>query len=319
MMITHTQSTFLLLALACADLLINYTVYEKKVFPWFKDRWLMYTIPFLLYAGWIWLHMRHTGWAIESPNYTDTDHLKGWKTYVKSLVLIVWRLLDFGMAPVYLVLVVGVWKKMVDKTLFRTWITMLLVNAVVMAIFLEHTIGHRYFLPFGMLAVVLAVSYLQQLDASRRIILFVLLWFSLFAGNYLYYPGKTLGDGTLAYRNYFKLEEQIRKDFGDSIHFFSHAPVANEPALKYLTDEGFSIGRIRSDSLSGYPAVLQSNVCAEFTASQKKELSNWYGKSYENGAVYVNVFLNPRYYQKPENWQLRKPSAIETWVEAVKE
>jgi hypothetical protein len=78
--------------------------------------------------------------------------------------------------------------------------------------------------------------------------------------------------------------------------------------------------RINDTPLDSLPAIIQSNVNAEFSGSDKRFLrEHFYGTSYESGAVYINVFLNPRYYSKPVGWQLRKPGIAEEWMGRLKE
>src|SRR5690606_25692636 len=109
--------------------------------------------------------------------------------------------------------------------------------------------------------------------------------------NFLYYPGKTIGDATLAYRNYFGLEKNIRQDFGDTMHFYSLGPVAKTAETKWLHPDGLNVSAITSSHIDHLPAILQSNVIAVFPPEMQDQLEkNWYGKSYEKGAVYVNVF-----------------------------
>jgi hypothetical protein len=70
--------------------------------------------------------------------------------------------------------------------------------------------------------------------------------------------------------------------------------------------------------LDTLPVVIQSNVNAEFTVEDKKLLATWYGTSFEQGAVYINVFTNPKYNGKPQGWKVRKPSMMEQWMMDVK-
>ena len=80
----------------------------------------------------------------------------------------------------------------------------------------------------------------------------------------------------------------------------------------YLNDEGLKTERINGQNLDSIPAIIQSNLNAEFSESDKQYLAqHFYGKSYTKGSVYVNVFLNPKFYKKPEGWKLRVPSGFE--------
>ncbi|MES2558472.1 MAG: hypothetical protein V4590_01940 [Bacteroidota bacterium] len=318
MMLVHLQAAYFLLALAAADCWITIRQDKQTIGYWIKIIWLKYTLPFAVFMVWLWMHYQHTGWLLHSPNYSDSASVKGVGSFVKSLVLIAWRLVDYGMLPVHCITAIALFRKKVNNKLAAVFCILLLVTSVIMAFTLEHTIGHRYFLVFQLLSIGIAVSYLAQLKSASFIISICLVLIGLVAGNFLSYPGKTLGDATLAYRSYFAIEKQLEQEHGN-MEMYSYAPIANPPRSKWLTEGGLPISRIVADSLNSYPVILQSNVNAEFASEQRMYLEkNWYGKSYERGAVYVNIFLNPKYYQKPEGWVLRKPSWIEQQVTDVK-
>lgn len=320
MCITHLQAAFLLLSLFALDLYGNVWVLKKvSLAQWIKQRFIIYSIPFLLFAGWLLLHYRHTGWLLVSPYYGDVEELNDAGAYIKALLLMVWRMIDYGMLPFYLVLGWLFFTVKQSRSNTIQWLVLVIPCCIGMAVFLENTIGHRYFMAFGMLAIILTVQALQYIAAPKRNLVTGILACSLLAGNFLYYPGKNLGDATLAYRSYFALEGQLKKDFGASYTFYGHAPVANLSQLMYLDDSGLKVARINETPFDSLPAILQSNVNAEFTAEQKKYLAeHWYGTSYEKGAVYVNVFLNPKYYAAPQGWKLREPSAMEKVMEELK-
>lgn len=319
MMLTHLQAAYFLTALVVADCWIGVGINNQTFIQWIRASWLKYLFPAGVFLAWLVLHYLHTGWVLHSPNYSDAQSLKGPVTFLKGLALISWRLVDYGMLPVYCVTAVALWRNKTDRKLKIVFGVMLMVTSLIMAITLEHTIGHRYFLVFQLLCISIAVGYLAQFPPKYFAAGVGLLLMSLVAGNFLYYPGKTLGDATLAYRNYFKIEQHIREEASKGDSIFSYAPIANPSRSRYLTEEGLLLLRITSDSLNTYPVILQSNVNAEFTTEQRKYLeTNWYGKSYEEGAVYVNIFLNPSSYQKPEGWTLREPSWLEQQINALK-
>jgi hypothetical protein len=321
MCITHLQSTFLLLSLCSLDLYM-YVPGQKhySLFQWIRKRLVVYGVPFLLFTGWLYIHYRHTGWLFVSPHYSDKQELNGLADYIKAILLMVWRLIDYGMLPFYLVLA---WAFMMYKQSRHNTLQLvvaILSCCIAMAVFLVETIGHRYFMPFAMMAIIIALQALQYLDEQRRNILYGILAVSLLAGNFLVYPGKDIGDATLAYRGYFPIEKQLRTDFDTSYHLYSHAPVANPSHIMFLDDHGRKIERIDETPFDSLPVIVQSNVSAEFTYEQKKQLAEtWYGTSYECGGVYVNVFLNPRYYDHaPAGWKLREPGAAEQHMEKLK-
>lgn len=318
MMLSHMQAPFFLLALAATDFILN--INEQKFIDWIKQRFVFYAIPFLVLLSWLTLHYVHTGWLFLSPNYSDADSLNGISQFVKSLLIMAWRLIDFGMLPFYLVFVFLFFKKIGNRKLHIAWLSLSLIICVSMAIFLSKTIGHRYFLALGMLMIILVMNGIQYFETRKKNLLYVVLFCSLVAGNFLYYPGKNLGDGTLAYRSYFSIYDNIKNDFNDTTVFYSYTPIAVSSQFTYLNNYGLKFERINGRVLSDLPVVLQSNLNAEFSEDDKKYLkNNFYGKSYESHSVYVNVFLNPKFYAKPEGWKLRETSAFENWMINLKQ
>jgi len=318
MMLTHLQSSFFLLALAISHFTIDVFLHKQQIAIWVRKYFLMYGIPFLFFTAWLVTHYFHTGWLFHSPNYADADDLNGIAVFLKSVAIIGWRLVDYGMLPIHLITAIAIWKNKTDKNLATLLVISVSITALLFAIFLENTIGHRYFLAFQLLSVITAVQYVSSLPLIKGNLLYVALLASLVLGNFLVYPGKNLGDATLAYRQYFAIENRLEFALKGS-ELYSYAPIANAPIAKYLHNDHICIERMLDDSFSKYPVVLQSNVNAEFTLKQKFFLrENWVGKSYENGPVYVNVFYNPAFYPNIKHSEIRQPTGIEKWMEQLK-
>jgi hypothetical protein len=314
MCITHLQSAFLLLSLSCFDLLQSIT--NRTTFSlgkWVTQRLWVYAIPFGVFVCWLFLHKQHTGWLLVSPQYNDANELNGMKEYIRAVALMCWRLVDYGMLPFYLILVWVVWQQRQSRITLLHLLSLIVPCCLSMAIFLNHTIGHRYFMAFGMLVIIYSVYLTRYLQVMGRVLIYGSLAISLIAGNFLHYPGKTLGDATLAYRSFFPLLERARATVSSQI--YSHAPIANDDSLTYLRATNHApIIRLNDAMLDTLPFVVQSNVNAEFTDEDKRLLATWYGNSLEEGAVYVNVFANPKFVKAPIGWKLRQPSKVEQWM-----
>ncbi|TAE80081.1 MAG: hypothetical protein EAY81_10720, partial [Bacteroidetes bacterium] len=173
--------------------------------------------------------------------------------------------------------------------------------------------GHRYFLAFNAFAIVLLLHVTSLFTSNKQKTTILLVTLStLLAGNFLYYPGKNLGDATIAYREYFAAIALLKNDVDKTTPLYSHAPIANPSFLTNLQQIQPEINRINDSDLDALPAIVQSNVNAEFSVAQQRYLTQkWYGKTYGDGIVYVNLFLNPKFHTKPTNWHLREPSAVE--------
>ena len=206
----------------------------------------------------------------------------------------------------------------IPKRYVQLWFLLAGVFITLLLLLLHDSFGHRYFLGISILAIIGAGMALDKLSLSKRMIAMVVVSVSLIAGNWLYYPGKNLGDGTLAYRDYFVLEKQVKQDLGNQ-PVYSYAPIANDSKLTRLDTAGLNWQRITDQPFDSLPIVIQSNVNAEFSEADKQWLStHFYGKSYEAGVVYVSVFLNPAFYAKPDGYRLRKPSQFEEWIIRLK-
>jgi hypothetical protein len=315
MELTHLQANFFLLAFG---IIYCYQVFKNKetIAQFFKNGLLLFLPAVAVLGIWLYVHQQHFGWAFLSPNYTEHNDIKGIKQFVQSVFLIIWRLVDNGMLTVYGLLIYLFFKQKLNKELFIFSAIILIINSLCMAVFLYNTIGHRYFMISQFLFIILLIeaSNKKQLKWIASLVLV-----SLGIGNVMYYPGKVIADTNLRYRNFFKLEQQVKSNF-DSITFYSYAPISSSADIRYLDiDKGLKISSLNDLNLDTIPALLQSNVNAEFTKPQRDFLyNNWYGNSYENGAVYVNVFLNPKYYSKPSWFKLRQPSYFEQKLQELK-
>ncbi|MFN5884306.1 MAG: hypothetical protein ACK445_03110 [Bacteroidota bacterium] len=319
MMCLHTQSVFFLIGFFIAFVIEKLIIQKQELKVLVKQSLPLFALPALVYIAWLLLHMQHSGWAVQSPNYSDAKEVNLSTTFFKSFLISCWRLLDYGMLPVYMLLLcLWLFRKKPYQPAFFYFSVLLLVNMVCISLFLKNTIGHRYFLVLHMIAFLLLSFQLQTLVRKWKYAIIVLCLFAILAGNFLYYPGKTLGDATLAYRSYFELEKTVSHDLVDTVPVYSYAPVANEPEMKSLNSDALRIQRITQAQLDNYPAVLVSNVNAEFTSQQLAVLQTWPGNSYEQGVVHITVYYNPRYFNARPEWKLRTESPAEVWMKEMK-
>jgi hypothetical protein len=317
MCLVHLQSAFMLLSLAMFDVYRTAKTMDQ-VGAWIRNRWWVYAVPFVYLMSWLWIHHQHTGWYAVSPQYTDHQELNGWREGIKALLLIGWRLVDYGLLPLYGILIWIAATRKHERSFLLQWMVLLLPCCLLMAIWLSHTIGHRYFMVYALLAMILAVYYALSFKPMVFKTVYLLLILCLGASNYLVYPGKNLGDATLAYRGFFKIEQQLHDSLGNTA-LYSYAPIANSRMLRHLAFKGIVTERITdSVNLDSVPIVLQSNINSEFTDSQKTYLlEHFTGRTLQSGAVYVNVFYNPVYYPDVKT-NLRKPSPVELWMQGLK-
>jgi hypothetical protein len=188
-----------------------------------------------------------------------------------------------------------------------------------MAVFMSKSIAHRYFLPFHIpMLVVLVQGWSQWTYRYKNMVLALVAAIGV-SGNFWVYPGKCIGDGTLAYRSYFTIARQVAQQFPADT-FYTYAPLAANTRFTTLNQSPYPhTAELYSQSLANVPAVLQSNCNCEFTREQLDSLQQWKGLSFEQGAVYANVLFNPTG-SKPidPTWKMRQPTGVELWMENVK-
>jgi hypothetical protein len=319
MVCTHLQGTFFVAALFCTLLWHRYSQQQLQYF--IRSELSLFLLPAAIFSLWLFMHQQHTGWWLKSPHYADTHTAKSITTFFKSQLLIIWRILDYGMFAIHIFAIWAIIKGQAHKLLSKLYISFWVVNALLMGVFLQNTIGHRYFFAQHILGIVIATAYLISLKQPIQWRVFGLILACVISGNFWVYPGKTIGDATLAYRNYFKIEQQLLSEYTDSISFYSYTPIGNPPSHKYLQNIGLATARIpEAENVNHLSAIIQSNLNAEFTDSLIIYLqNNWYGKTYSQGAIYANVYLNPAFFDvSPANSQLRQPSWIELRIHKIK-
>lgn len=327
MVLVHLQGAFLLLFLAANDAV--FFAFEKgfkSVLKWAAKNWWVYTLPFLVLVGWAVAHQNQFGWAISSPNYLrETPTLKG---IAYNFAIAFWRIIDFGyllpLAAVLLYLLKNR-KKLYPtdsfiKLLISYSLLLLLVGGGICILFAYPPI-HRYFLPSTVVLILLFAAALQNMRPLNKKIWAVVASVVLVAGNFMYYPGKCIGDANIAYAPIYNLEQQIANDFDDSITFYTYAPLSYPSAIRYLdSTKGLRLKGLYNTSIDSVAFVLQSNMNCEFSFNGLEQLKGWHGTSYEQGGVYITIYANPAYIAaKPKGWQTRQPSSAEIWLLNLKQ
>lgn len=319
MVCVHLQGTFFVLANACAVVWMNRNTDELIQIG--KKYLLAFLLPLLLFLFWLLLHKAHTGWYVQSPQYSDLEKNTSLTGTLVNTLRIIWRLADYGMLPVHILAVTAILRKYAHRPLAVLYVSYMVINAVIMLAVLHNTIAHRYFFVIHAPAIILAYQYISSMSPKRQTTLSLVVIVALLSGNFLYYPGKTIGDATLAYRNYFELEKNIVNDLAGEYTLHSLAPIGNTTRSKYLDDRYVDIQRLDLARLKDAEVVLQSNINAEFDQETISYLQNkWYGTTYASGSVYVNVYLNPKKAKVvPVSWAVREPDTIEKQIIRLKE
>lgn len=308
--LTHLQAAFLFLSVGLAELYISLAINKQNLFLGIKQNFVRYIIPLIALSAWLIVHYNHTGWWVVAPQYaTHRAPAVHFSTFALALGTSLWRLADFATPALWLAVFIALQKKIAPReTGVFTFVTAGTL-AVGIAYFAGASIAHRYFLPPLVWACVAAAPVLSSRPFWAASLLVFLL-----GSSAAYYPGKCIGDATLAYRNYFSIEKEIAKDFaGDTL--YSYAPHANLSRYTYLTETPpFYVARLYESNLDTVPYVLETNCACDFSAQEKERLAkNFKGVSYESGGVFANIYTKNR--PLPANKTLRKKGKFETILE----
>lgn len=326
MMLVHLQGAYLLLFIFITDLAYTYLNKGFRYYPaWIKARWWVYGLPFAVFVLWGWAHYNHAGWAFSSPNYLrESPGLKG---ILYNFAIAFWRIADFGYVFLLAVLVIHFVRK--GKLYFGSketqalvaWLLMVAIVGGGICISFAYPPIHRYFLGASVLLVVLFGGIVQQKKGYSKMVITALAGIFLVVGNFMYYPGKCIGDANIAYLPVYQLEKEIQKDFPPGTEFYTYAPLSYPASVRYLDSaKGVRMKELYYVSPDSVTYILQSNMNCEFSAEELEKLEGWHGTSYEMGGIYVNIYANPaRVLQKPKGWHLRQPSAIERRLLKLKE
>lgn len=322
MMLCHLEAVFLLAALAIIHLYREESFQSREKFlNGLKRHFFHYAIPFLVLCCWLGLHYLHAGWVITAPAYAAHREISGMKDFLVHIGLSAWRIADYGYLVFFIpVLAAFSRRKATPPDYLLLLLTVVLVTGI--SLFFSNSPAHRYFFPVYMLAIIVFSGYVYRL-ATRKNAWLAVAFAAIVAGNFMYYPGKTLGDVNTSYLHYYAIEKQVMTDHGAANTYYSYAPLNN--SWEYTTldsTRGIRHGDLYQAKLGDADYVLQSNLNGEFTPEELAELeNNWAGYSYESGPVYVNVYVNKKRVQIPATpaTSKRTPGKLENWISHWKE
>lgn len=190
--------------------------------------------------------------------------------------------------------------------------------------FLSYTItfsvAHRYFLPLLPILAIVCVSAISH-SKHKLMWMFVIVLF-IVSGQFLYYPGKVMGDTTLHYRHYFKLEQEIKKDW-EGYWIYSYAPICNESLYTHLdSTSGLGMVPLYDNTITDAEVVAYSNLNGEFTSLQLDTLKTWQQRTYSSGPLWVTIFVNPDTKTENQVWNKREKDKweirVENWKKRLK-
>jgi hypothetical protein len=306
LLFSHMRGLSLAAAIAVFDLI---AVPGRKPLPQLIRMSVPYIPAISLFAAWMVWHYRHTGWFLmhaASP-WAGCYEWVDSKGFLRNIVILGWRMIDFGRILVWLIPLRVVFRFNLSKLGHDPVIRLLVILLAAILLFtlpamLFYKIlnGHRYLIPFYFLLSLLA-SYLLFINPgfgrSRRMILAAVVA-GLISGSFWVYPQKiaTGWDATLAHLPYHHLRRSMIRYLDeagipiDSVG--SHTP--NLAAIRYIElipdDRAFP----KAD-LTQHRYIFYSNVFNMFTDAEIDALQQHWTVAQEYRCLQVRVVL----YRKP--------------------
>ncbi|MFK7904936.1 MAG: hypothetical protein AB8B69_07420 [Chitinophagales bacterium] len=285
-----------------------------------------YLPSIFLVLTWLYYHHQVSGFWVSNPDspwaadYGYVD-LKGW---FKNLVVVVWRLLDYGRIVLWsmaaFLLLQWLLKRKnraieEDTSSFNTQVFTSKLQSLFLFIFLplifylpfitlrQTPILHRYFLPMILLVSILFVLLLGFIKNQKaRNFAFVVAVMALLSGHFWVYPDRIAKgwDASLAYLPYFKLNDEATAYIeAKNISFEavgSEFPAVNPRKFTHLkeTDLRHFIDKDAYE-LTDFKYILQSNVMNDFSEQDLEALQSAKGdwrleKEFRNGQVYIRLY-----------------------------
>ncbi|GGK89349.1 hypothetical protein ACD591_18455 [Rufibacter glacialis] len=302
LMAVHTPRSQLLLgAVFLTYLLLSWLEEGSLTFSKIRRKLLPFLPAALVLLAWLGLHYQHFGWVGFSRSSAWGSYA-AWASPVeilRNLVLICWRLLDFGRVSLWLTAGVLLWTSRKNLTLStRQLLILLLVPLAVLSLVLvwfTNPIGHRYWLVVYVALGLLVAHLVQQISRPRRLLVVLVLVGSLASGHFWVYPEKIAKgwDASLAHLPYFKLRHQMLSYLDQQKipwqEVGSDFPNLASPAETDLTADH---RRFPAKDLKTQRYIFYSNVFNGFTDQELTALQQeWVVvQELKEGLVYVRLY-----------------------------
>jgi len=292
------------------------------IFDLFKNRWwerpleklsivFTYLPGAFLFATYCIYHYLIKGWIGFHPNspWIGCFEIVDGKGFMKNILIVTWRLMDYGKLFIFLVLIYLVYrfikkKYAVDQTLTDLFVLLGLSVLAFIPTALIYKIlnSHRYFLPITMIITVITGYMLFYVIREKKLRsgLYIIMLAGLISGNFWTYPDTIAKgwDATLAHIPYYGLREKMFVYIDDHKISFSDigTEVPNASRLKYYNlseDERYI--PIKDFQRNKY--IFYSNIYNTFSDAQIKELkTHWIiEKEFRCLLVRVTLYKNPKY------------------------
>jgi len=271
-------------AILLLDLYFNYNKSSSKGF-WrlLKMSW-SYLPGFLLFCVYNYVHYVNKGWigyhenSPWSPSFQHVD----FAGFVKNIIVLGWRLLDFGRVFLW---IIGLWfavkyfsKYRKDNKIKELLIIFLVVTICASISFLTYTglNAHRYILPVYLSFSLLVIYMIFSSEIIQKRWITSLLCVGLLSGHLWVYPSHISQgwDASLAHLHYYDLRKKMLADM-DSLNITIPEVACvypNNSEQRYMNLSNDTTKHSAFDhALSTY--VLYSNVYNDYTDEDVKVLT----------------------------------------------
>lgn len=276
-------------------------------------------IPAALFGGWLYYHYSTTGWLMSTPS---TDFYGrgygGLKISLVNWLVSFWRMADYGQIAYILPLVFLFFKRSLFKhmhTFLWLFLILFLLNGFMLSFTTTLRTAHRYFLPALPFLVMASIYLTAHYGKKWWLVLTCLL---VFSGHFWNYPGRTIGDATLSYRNVFPMLEEMNEIVdGDTLYTFSPLSDANEYA--YLGKSPVHLNSLYDKNYKEVSYVVRANVSGDFSDEMIADLeTNWNSHTLQKGHIYLTLYVNPKTNFPLDVGHLRTESPFEKWFKKMK-
>ena len=289
------------------------------LFSLFKKEWsfnirlkefLNKIIPFLpagiLALAYLIFHYQQSGWIGHHPEspWAPSFERVNFKGFMKNLIVLFWRLIDFGHVGFFLLMLYFLRFQSIEKFStkpkpYQLFILVCLIELFIypFILFYKGLMGHRYLLPLylmnGLLAVYFLATELSLQRYSRK--LFKLAFIIMLSGNLWVYPKKIAQgwDASLSYLPYNSLRSQAL-DYLSAQNIKLERVGSAFPNLRSLKETNLinDPSKFKAYDLSRDDFILYSNVMNKFSGSEIYQLElNWVlEKEWKLGTVFIKLY-----------------------------
>lgn len=228
---------------------------------------------FILYQVFHWTQTRWIGFHDDSP-WSGSFGIVDLQTVLRNTLVFGWRLTDYGMLLVYLIIAYFLLFKKQWADLLSLLLILLLIFGLLIIPF-HGLLNHRYFIPIQLVSMLLILHYLK----NYKLLFSTLLIAILALGNCVIYPDKIAQgwDVTAAHWPIYNLEKEL-SDYLVSDKDLSFSEIGTAFPLRvdrqYLDLVSDTKGYHKYDMTTD-KYILYSNIMNEFSDQDLERLQKW--------------------------------------------